>query len=562
MQKKLIAIFVVVIIACGLFSSIHNASAQVTDDKDKQPSKFAEWWKNFAARTYIFTIVMTLIATITGIILATVRRDKLLKSLSGQLITIEMQNGLRYRGRLRVESEGIEVIAEKVKEETNEKVSFILRKDEMGGVHALVRYLDLLTEKEKHARENEVEKAYHPSVLVRLLRKIRNIINQIRRVATDLFNALFTRKVKGKIGGYEEEYQKTGQQIVEVMTAADYDSLIDKLIGTRVIITTPKGEYAGIFKDYTSQFIELLDVNYKSNWSVTINRDEGYAKHERGLIIRRNGNNAVFESRSPFDIILRSMVWKEGPQDVGKGDANTTLLVIKPFSRVEYSIVPPMFDRVIGPFEKLQIPVSYNYSDYKLITFTFESTRIADIVMQKSYGMVRHRTEKYEPKLLDINSITDALITTKEEGFILKGNPSGATMTIHNGHLTNMPRERMDTREIDDQISQRWAVGTSFSAIDKKLRPIFKFRAIGPFRLRKTKRILTLFNLLAIIHADQKRKNDPLLHYIYRAILYPSIRKKRKKKKVRNYIINPKQIINLIRRPFRIYIQQKTQNVQ
>ncbi len=568
MQKKLMAILLVTFIACSFFAFIFNANAQnVTEDKEKPPSRLSEWWKGFIARTYIFTIVMTLIATITGIILTTIKKDKLLKSLSGQLITIEMQDGVRNRGRLRVESEGIEVIAEKTKEGTNEKVSYILRKDEMGKVHALVRYLDLLTESEKEQRSDELATAYHPSIIMRLRRKIRNVINQLRRVATDLFNAFFARRAKGRLNvegtTLETDYQKTGQQAIEAMTAADYDSLIDKLIGTRVIVqvqTTAKQEYVGVFKDYTSDFIELLDVNYKSNWVTKVNRDEGYAKHERGLVITRNGNNIVFVSRSPFDIILRNIFWTEGPQDVRKGDAYSTLLVIKPFSRTEYSIDTHTFDRVIGPFEKLQVPVNYTYNNYKFITFAFESTRTADIVMQKNYGIVRHRTEKYEPKLLDVNSLADALIATKEEDFILKGNPSGATMTIYNGHLTNMPRERMDIREVNDQISQRWAVDISFEMMDKKMRPIYRFRHIGRLVFGKTKRILFLFLLLAMINADPQRKNDPLLPYIHHAILIPSKKRKQRVRQFRNYPVNLRWLLEIIRKRFRINKRQETQS--
>jgi hypothetical protein len=558
MQKKLIVMIILTIIACNLVIFISDTGAQiVTENKEKSPSRLGELWKKFVERTYIYTIIMTLVATVIGIILATVKRDKLLKSLAKQLITIEMISGARYRGRLRVESEGIEVIAEKANEGSNEKVSYILRKDEMATVHALVRYLDLLTEKEKHQRNDELAKAYHPSVIMRLRRKIRNIVNQIRRVASDLFNALFARRVKGKLGSaeYETEYQAKGKEAIEAMTSADYDSLIDKLIGTRVIIQTPKGEYVGVFKDYTSLFIELLDVNYKSSWVVGVDRDAGYANHDRGLILYRNGSNIVMESKSPFRIILKSILWKEGPQDVGLGDANTTLAIIEPFGRIEYNINAPQFDKVIAPFEKLQLPINYTYGNYKWIMFTFESTRTADLVMSKGYGILRHRTEKYEPKLIDINSLTDSLLTTKEESFLLKGTPAGTTMTIHNGYITNMPKERMDAREVDDQISQRWAVETHFEALDKKIRPVVKFRVLGPFLLRRTKKILMLFTLMGIILSDVKRKNDPLLPYIYRAILVPNVRKRRRFNKRRMRVRKPSRILELIRKPFSILRQ-------
>jgi hypothetical protein len=561
MRRRLIAILIITIFACQMLALIHDVSAQaVPQNEQKKPSAFVTWWTNFMKRAYLFPLTMALIATTLGIIVATVRKDKLLKSLAGQLITIEQTDGVRSRGRLRVEAEGIEVIAEKANEASNEKVSYILRKDEYTKVHALVRYLDLLTEKEKDHRNDEVKKAYHPSVLMRLKRRIRNIINRIRRVATDAFNLLFAKKLTGKLGGaeYEKEIQESGKATVEYMTAADYDSLIDRLIGTRVIIqTTPKVEYVGVFKDYTSMFIELLDVDYKSNWEIVTNRDKGYVEHDRGISLYRNGNRMVLSSKSPFDIILKNIVWTDGPQDTKRGDANTTLAVIPPFGQIEVDVTTPYFDRVIAPFDKLQIPIQYSPVDYKLIHFNFESTRKADIVMMKSYGILRHRTEKYEPKLLDINTIAETLLTTKEEGFILKGTPTTTPMIIHNGYLTNMPRERMDVHEIDGQISQRWAMDTYFTILDKKMRPITKFRFLGTLPMRKTKRLISLFGLMSIINSDENRKRDPLLPFIYRIICNANIKRRRRlKKKQQVAVKKPNRLLEILRKPFQVQPQK------
>jgi hypothetical protein len=559
-MKKTIAILIIAIFAFYIVAIVYDANAQtVAVDKNapKKPSTIAIWWGKFMARAYVFPITMALIATIFGIILATVKKDKLLKSIAGQLITIEQIDGFRSRGRLRVESEGIEVIAEKENEKDKEKVSYILRKDEYPKVHALLRYVDFLTEKEKHHRDDELKKAYHPSILMRFRRRIRTVINHIKRVGTDAFNIFFGKKFAGKLGTYEEELKKSGQETVAYMTAADYDSLIDRIVGTRVIILTPKGEYKGVFKDYTSIFIELLDVDYKSNWSITTNRDEGYAKYDRGLSFRRNGNNMTITSSSPFNIIIRSISWTEGPQNIARGDGNTTLAVIPPFGRVEINVTPPPFDQVVEPFDKLQLPMQYVPDSYKFIAFAFESTRKADIVMLKSYGILRHRTEKYEPRLLDINSISESLLTTKEEGFILKDNPSATPMNIHNGHLTNIPKERMDIREMDDQISQRWAVESYFSVLDKKTRPAVKLRYIGRFPTRKTKKMLGLFKLISIIFADENRKRDPLIPLIYKAICVANTKKKRRLRKKRMVAKKPNRILEFLRKPFRLRQPQK-----
>lgn len=525
-------IFVILIISLlsqflGLLNEV-MAQAQPADPIRKNPSIFIKIWESFRKHTFAFSISIVTALTIFTSIMAMVRRDKILKSLTGQLITIEQTNGTRYRGRLRVEPEGIEVIAEKGSENDNETVSYILRKDEMSSLHALVRYHDLLTDKEKMQRDEEVRRVYHPGINLRLKRKIRNIVNEMRRVATEAFTLVFSR-AKGQFNvgprEYGAEVEKAGQEVITYVTEATYDSLIDKLIGTKVFVrTTSNREYIGVLKDYTSTFIELLDVSYKSNWSVTVSRDYGYSttKYERGISIKRSGNKVIISSKSPFSIRLIGIAWRD---DQPNADLSTSI-TIEPFGQVEISIVPPKVDRVVSPFERLQIPVQYSPDNYAKIIFSFESVRVADIVMLKSYGIVRHRTEKYEPKLLDISSIKEAFLTSRKEDFILKENPVSTPMIIHNGHLTNLPRERMDIKEVDDQISQRWAVDGYYESLDKKIRPVIEPLFWGSIPIGRTKKMISLFALLSILHSDENWKRNPLLYMIYFSICHIN-RKKR-----------------------------------
>ena len=45
-----------------------------------------------------------------------------------------------------------------------------------------------------------------------------------------------------------------------------YEPLLERYIGHRVILEVLKGDavikYAGVLKDYTAEFIEVMDVNY------------------------------------------------------------------------------------------------------------------------------------------------------------------------------------------------------------------------------------------------------------------------------------------------------------
>jgi hypothetical protein len=47
-----------------------------------------------------------------------------------------------------------------------------------------------------------------------------------------------------------------------------YEPLLEKYIGHKVVLELIKGdkifEYSGVLKEYTAEFIEIMDVNYKT----------------------------------------------------------------------------------------------------------------------------------------------------------------------------------------------------------------------------------------------------------------------------------------------------------
>jgi hypothetical protein len=489
--------------------------------------------------------------------MAMLRKDKILKSLGGHLVTIELKgeqpghDGERHRGRLRVESEGLEVVEERTNS-SNEKVSYLHPKHPKEGyqnIHTIVRYHDFLTDREKEEREAEVDRVYHPSIGMRLRRRVRNIVNEMRRVATEAFTLVFG-KVKDQfssIGKYQTDLQKAGEEAITYVTEATYDALIDRLIGTRVVAhIKPKLEYVGVLKDYTSQFIQLLDVKYKNKWQITLEKKKKYSKAERGLTLKRDGDDIVIQSKSPFPVKLKRIDWTDGGPDDAKRDKITEM--IEPFGQLRFSLTTSPQNTVMKPFEKLQLPVQFSHTKYKKILFTFESVRVADVVLLKNYGIVRHRTEKYEAKILDFGALADALLTTKGEELVLAGDPSTTPLTIYNGYLTNLPRERMDVAEVDGQCNQRWMVENFFTMLDKKLRPISNYYFLGLLPLKKPRKILALLALTTMIHSDEKRKKDPLLPLIYFSLCNANSRKRRRSYKNQVLIKKKKRLFGLLPR--------------
>lgn len=69
-----------------------------------------------------------------------------------------------------------------------------------------------------------------------------------------------------------------------------FEPLVEKYIGRRVVIDVIKGEdvlqYSGVLKDYTSVFIEILDVDYRASddqsdqkADVAVSRKHGVVRH-------------------------------------------------------------------------------------------------------------------------------------------------------------------------------------------------------------------------------------------------------------------------------------------
>ena len=571
MSRKIILTITCVIVLWYAAGVLNEAAAQSEPRLDQTESFWIQIWNALKEHPFAFSMVLVTCLTILSTVMTAIKKDKLLKSLAGQLITIELKKDKgRHRGRLRVESEGLEVVAEKVNA-GNEKISYLLRNAEFTSIHALVRYHDFLTDKEKEQRNAEVDRVYHPSIGMRLRKRLRNIVNEMRRVATEAFDLVFSRFKEsftttvsaGANREYGSEVGAAGQDIITYATEAAYDSLIDKLIGTKVVVRVVGGddedededededkdkdkdkdkdenagkEYVGVLKDYTNKFIELLDVDYRNEWELEMETDDE-SKRERGLVLNRDGDEMVIQSKSPFTVILKHIFWREDRPEAELEDVD---MPIEPFKAIRVSLTPPKVKITVKPFRKLQIPTRYHYREYEEICFVFESIRTADIVMLKNYGIVRHRTEKYEPKLLDFGALTDTLLTSKEGDLVLEGNSSGALLTIHNGYVTNLPEERMDFVEVDGQCNRRWEVDNYFGILDRKLRPVSNHYFLRLLPLMKPRRILALFALAQMIRSDKKRREDPILPFIYLTICNANRRKSRRSYK-REVLIKKKR---------------------
>ena len=222
------------------------------------------------------TITIIIIAALISAFSRRVKRDKCLYDFNNDPVALEKITGkITTKGILKVENTGLEFIYPK--ELTNEKENYIhstyiFYKYEYPQIRALIRFHDDLSEEGKKARERELKRTYKPSIIKRLRRKIQNIFKTISDSLTELANVMVAHFQKsGSAGAFlksQDKYLKQINQNLVESVGSSYDPILEKYIGHKIVFDFIKGEevkqYSGILKNYTANYIEILDVLYET----------------------------------------------------------------------------------------------------------------------------------------------------------------------------------------------------------------------------------------------------------------------------------------------------------
>ncbi|AQQ71866.1 hypothetical protein SMSP2_02245 [Limihaloglobus sulfuriphilus] len=218
------------------------------------------------------TIVFVALVTLVGAFVRRRSRDKCLKSFVGFDVVIENVGGKQVWGRLRLENTGLELLYCSPHKDCDGhlETSYILYKQEYSNMQAVIRYHDQLDERGRNRRDKELARTYHPRLLRRLGRRIKNIFKTIRDSIIEVINVLLSQVKKttpaGSMLTSQDKYVNQMKNELISSVATSYEPLLERHIGHKVVLELIKGdkllEIEGILKDYTSEFVELLDVNY------------------------------------------------------------------------------------------------------------------------------------------------------------------------------------------------------------------------------------------------------------------------------------------------------------
>ncbi len=223
--------------------------------------------------TFTITLIFIILSTVVVAFIRKSSRDKCLKDFSHDLVTLEETTGKIIRGKLRVEHTGLEFTYPAKQKDKNghDETSCILYKYEYSNIQTLIRYHDELSERCKKEREKELKRTYHPKVLRRLRRRIQNVFKTVRDLAMEIVN-LFISQAKratpaGSILTSQKKYVSQVKEELMGSIGTSFEPLLERYIGNKVVLELIKGDkifkYPGILKDYTAEFIEIMDVDYR-----------------------------------------------------------------------------------------------------------------------------------------------------------------------------------------------------------------------------------------------------------------------------------------------------------
>jgi hypothetical protein len=330
--------------------------------------------------SFFISIGLVFFLALVGAYLRSMVRDRCLKSWDGFHVTVERADGKVIWGVMHLEPTGMELsYLDTIQDEKHIESSFLIYNSEYKNIQAIYRYADKLSDWGKKQRARDVETSFHPGPMRRLGRKARNFLS----TATDSLNEV-VGVVLGRVQKSGSRYltdkdtatlgKLSGQVIGQA--GSMYDPLLERYIGNRVVLELAEGnevhEHVGIFKNYSADFIEVLEVQYPQRQALALSA-EGTFQSERFVVFKSSGALEV-SNHDGWPILVISL--KDGDRE-------------EPINAVvdtgETIVLHPQLESLSSPHLLVQ------------------AVQELDMIAPRSRCVVRHRAESVQPeKLADL----------------------------------------------------------------------------------------------------------------------------------------------------------------
>lgn len=326
--------------------------------------------------SFILTLVVILIATLIGSYLRSSRKDRCLQDFDGFHVTVERKNNRVIWGFMHLFPTGFDLTyGTDVQDERHIETSYIFYKDEFNDIQAIYRHARDLDEEAQRRRARALQRTFHPSIFRRLRRAFRNFMS----TATDSLNEALgmvigrVRKPAAKvITDTSETYIKNVGKDIIGYVGTSYDPLLEHYVGTRVVLELVEDyevhEHVGVLKEYSADFLEVLDVYFPLPKSIKLTDTERHSELEERAEIALDGRQVVMRNKGTNPLYVESLKAGKVHKDVSA---------------------------IVGNGEQIVLHLENDPDE------VFVNLRVAsrlDMIVPRSHALIRHRAERYHPE--------------------------------------------------------------------------------------------------------------------------------------------------------------------
>lgn len=320
----------------------------------------------------LITIGIIFVISLIGAYMRSTRKDRCLRSWERFHVTLERTNNKLIWGVLKVEPTGMELAyVDAIQDDQHVESSYLLYGSEYSEIQAIYRYPEKLSEWCKQQRARDIARSFHPGPLRRLGRSTRNFLSTATDSLNEVLGIVLGRMQKSATryladGGASSLKTMVGSKVLGQVGSSMYDPLLESYIGHRVVVELEEGdevhEHVGIFKEYSSDFIEILDVHYPH--PQTLDVAPTTTLETNSLVVLADKNIVRVRNRDPRPVLIASL--KVGDRE-------------------------QMVNAVVDNDEVIELNIGQ--ADYDQVRIKVQIIRELDMILPRTRCVVRHRAE-------------------------------------------------------------------------------------------------------------------------------------------------------------------------
>ena len=331
--------------------------------------------------TLLATGALVILITMFGAYLRSSRRDPCLKAFEDYLVTLERSDGKVIWGDLELESTGLELLYRDSVQDTNHvESSYVLYSSEFDDVQAIYRFVDDMSPEDLARRTRDLKRYFHPGPFVRVFRNLQHFFTLAGDSLTEVLGMVMgrLRKPAGRyIGDVTDDQFMRFSTAVVGSVGSTFDPLLERFVGQKIVVELLEGdeshEHVAVFKNYSADFFELLDVQYPQPRELHVSGEQDNTVG-KSLSTTREGNLLRVTNNTSQPVLILSL----RASDAANADEEMLNVVIDGGETVE-----------VRPDELTDEAV-----------LVVRIVRELDMIVPRARCIIRHRADRYEPTVI------------------------------------------------------------------------------------------------------------------------------------------------------------------